>query len=113
LLDRVSALTRGRDHAPAGRALDDLLGQLGLGVLHLPLHLLQLLQQLVGVEAAPWHAAHGYRPFLAPRAPPLAPESFGRSSMTFPPSSLAAQSATARGSASASGGRHSPLAGAA
>src|SRR5215211_7889671 len=111
-LHRLVALDPGRDHAAAGRPLDDLLGQLGLGVLHLPLHLLQLLEHLVGVEpaAASWHA-HCYRPFLAPRAPPLAAESFGRSSMTFPPSSLAAQSATARASASASSGRPSSLAG--
>src|SRR5215217_7293416 len=107
---RLVALDPGRDHAAPGRALDDLLGQLGLGVLHLPLHLLQLLQHLVGVEATPWHD-HGYRPFLAPRAPPLAPDSFGRSSMTFPPCSLAAQSATARASASASSGLPSSLAG--
>src|SRR5215217_420444 len=111
-LHRLVALDPGRDHAAAGRPLDDLLGQLGLGVLHLPLHLLQLLEHLVGVEpaAASWHA-HCYRPFLAPRAPPLAAESFGRSSMTFPPSSLAAQSATARASASASSGLPSSLAG--
>src|SRR4029450_508439 len=109
-LHRLVALDPGRHHAAAGRPLHDLLGQLGLGVLHLPLHLLQLLEHLVGVEAAPWHA-HCYRPFLAPRAPPLATASFGRSSMTLPPSSLAAQSAPARASASASRGRPSSLAG--
>src|SRR5262245_37600727 len=55
-LHRLVALDPGRDHAAAGRPLDDLLGQLGLGVLHLALHLLQLLEHLVGVEPAPWHA---------------------------------------------------------
>src|SRR4030095_6660533 len=93
---------------PPAAPLHDLLGQLGLGVLHLALHLLQLLEHLVGVEPAPGHA-HRYRPFLAPRAPPWGDESFGRSSMTLPPSSLAAQSATARASASASSTRPSSL----
>src|SRR6266508_1978975 len=54
----------GGHHATACRALDDLLGQLGLGVLHLLLHLLQLLEHLVGVEAATaTHATttHGQR----------------------------------------------------
>src|ERR687898_1166088 len=70
-LHRLVTLDPGRDHAAAGRPLDDLLGQLGLGVLHLPLHLLQLLEHLVGVEpAAPWHAhsatALSWRPGLRP-----------------------------------------------
>ena len=49
-LHRLVALDPGRHHAAAGRPLDDLLGQLGLGVLHLALHLLQLLEHLVEVE---------------------------------------------------------------
>src|SRR5215218_4834450 len=122
-LHRRVALDPGGHHAAAGGALDDLLGQLRLGLLHLALHLLQLLEHLVGVEASTARHAHSVRPFLAQdpdrRGRPLAREPasrrpapwFGRSSMTCPPSARAAQSATARASASASMGRPSSLAG--
>src|SRR6266540_3045205 len=107
-VDHAVALDLGRDDPAAGGALDDLLGQLVLGVLHLLLHLLDLLQHLVRVEPA---AAHAHRLPLSLRSLDLGalarrpPEALlGCSSITWPPSSRAAQSATARASASESSG---------